>query len=104
MNIYDLGYIYFSVVKEKVQSMNRNIDNKFSGNFFLGGVDFFLRFFYYFFKSPFSYKKELKRTNGILIYGESVNNRNTLLPILKELKGESVIDLYSHSQYPKWRM
>lgn len=104
MSIFDLGYIYFSVSKEKVQFMNRDIDNKFAGSYLLGAVDFFLRFFYYFFKSPFKYKREIKKDGAILIYGESVNNRNTLLPIIEELGTENVIDLHSHRQYPKWRM
>lgn len=104
MNIYDLGFIYFSVGKEKERFMNRDIDNKFAGNTFLGIIDFFLRLFYYLFHSPFIYKKNLKKDNAVLIYGESVNNRNTLLPILKELGDERVIDLHSHKQYPKWRM
>lgn len=103
-NVFDLGYIYFSVCKEKVHSMNREFDNRFAGNYFLGGVDFFLRFFYYLFKSPFNYRKVLKKKDAILIYGESVNNRNTLLPIIQELGEDKVINLNSHKQYPKWLM
>lgn len=104
MNIYDLGFIYFSVGKEKEQFMNRDIDNNFAGSFFLGIIDFFLRFFYYLFFSPFRYKRSLSKDNAVLIYGESINNRNTLSPILKELGEDRVIDLHSHRQYPKWRM
>ena len=103
-DIYDLGYIYFSVGKEKERFMNRDIDNKFAGNSFLGMIDFFLRLFYYLFYSPIRYKESLKKVNAVLVYGESVNNRNTLLPILKELGEDRVIDLHSHKQYPKWRM
>lgn len=103
-DIYDLGYIYFSVGKEKERFMNRDIDNKFAGISFLGMIDFFLRLFYYLFYSPIRYKESLKKVNAVLVYGESVNNRNTLLPILKELGEDRVIDLHSHKQYPKWRM
>lgn len=104
MNIYDLGYIYFSVCEEKVRSMNRDVDNMFAENYLLGAVDFFLRLFYYLFRSPYKCRKTLGKKNAVLIYGESVNNRNTLLPILKELSGKNLIDLHSHRQYPKWRM
>ena len=103
-DIYDLGYIYFSIGKENEAFMNRDIDNKFAGNYFLGGIDFFLRFFYYFVKSPFSYQKALKRPDAVMIYGESVNNRNTLLPIIERLDDNQLIDLFSHRQFPKWRM
>lgn len=103
-DIYDLGYIYFSVGKDFEKFMNRDIDNKLSGNYFLGGCDFFLRLFYYLAKSPWRYKASLRKQNAVLIYGESTNNRNTLLPIIEELGGNAVIDLHSHGQYPKWRL
>lgn len=102
-DIYDLGFIYFSVGKENAPYMNRNIDNKLSGNSFLGICDFFLRFGYYIVKSPWRYNKKIKRNNAVLIYGESTNNRNTLMPIIKELGQERVIDINSHRLYPKWR-
>lgn len=104
MNIYDLGYIYFSIGKENEHFMNRDIDNKFAGSYIGGVLDFFLRFFYYLLKSPLRFDQSLKKNGAVMIYGESVNNRNTLLPILEEMANASVIDLHSHTQYPKWRL
>lgn len=102
-NINDLGYIYFSVGKENAPYMNRDIDNKLSGNSFLGVCDFFMRFAYYLVKSPWRYDKNMKSKDAVLVYGESTNNRNTLLPIINQLGQDKVIDLYSQKQYPKWR-
>lgn len=102
-NIDDLGFIYFSVGKENAPYMNRSIDNKLSGNSFLGGCDFFLRFFYYLFHSPLRYDKKLKKANAVMVYGESTNNRNTLLPIIEKLDSDTLIDIHSRNQYPKWK-
>jgi hypothetical protein len=102
-DISDLGHYYFSIERKNMPYMNRDIDNKFSKSVFLGICNFFIRFFYYLVKSPFCYNRQLRRDNAILIYGESTNNRNTLLPIINELGEEKVIDLYSQKQYPKWK-
>ncbi len=102
-NIDDLGFIYFSVGKENAPYMNRSIDNKLSGNSFLGGCNFFLRFFYYLFHSPLRYDKRLKKANAVMVYGESTNNRNTLLPIINKLGDEELIDIHGQKQYPKWK-
>ena len=102
-DINDLGYIYFSVGKENAPYMNRDIDNKLSGNSFLGICDFFLRYGYYLVKSPWRYNKKIKRNDAVLVYGESTNNRNTLQPIIKELGQDKVIDINSHILYPKWK-
>lgn len=102
-DINDLGYIYFSVGINNARYMNRDIDNRFSDSVFLGICIYILRFIYYFVKSPWRYNTSLKKEKAVLIYGESTNNRNTLLPIIKELGDNKVIDLFSHSQYPKWK-
>lgn len=102
-DINDLGYIYFSVGINNARYMNRDIDNRFSDSVFLGICIYILRFIYYFVKSPWRYNTSLKKEKAVLIYGESTNNRNTLLPIIKELGDNKVIDLFSHSQYPHYK-
>ena len=104
-NIYDLGYIYISIGKENEHFLNRGLDNKFSHSYLLGGIFFFFKFFAFLFKSPFKFDKSLAKDKkqAILVFGESTNNRNTLLPIIEMLGKEDVIDLYHSGLYPKWR-
>lgn len=102
-DIYDLGYIYFSVGKDFEQFMNRKVDNFFAKSYFLGACNFIGKFFYFLFHSPFRFKKEIKKEKGYLIYGESVNNRNTLMPIVSQLKDDRVISILDQNSYPNWR-
>ena len=103
-NIYDLGYIYFSVGKGFEEFMNRKVDNFFSKSYFLGVCIFLIKFCYFLFHSPLSFKKELKSGKGYLVYGESVNNKNTLLPIVRQITGGKVIPILSQDSYPNWRV
>ena len=102
-DIKDIGYIYFSVGSDFEEFMNRKEDNFFSKSFFLGGCNFFIKFFYFIFHSPFNFKKKYKNKNGYLIYGESVNNRNTLMPIVEKLDEKKVIPIMAPNSYPNWR-
>ena len=102
-DIFDIGYIYFSVGKGFEEFMNRKTDNFFAKSYFLGACNFIGKFFYFVFHSPFRFKKEIKKEKGYLIYGESVNNRNTLTPIVAQLKEDKVIPVLSQNSYPNWR-
>lgn len=103
MNIYDIGYIYFSVGKDFEEFMNRKADNFFSKSYFLGACNFFIKFFYFLFHSPFSFKEEFRKENGFLVYGESVNNKNTLIPIVEKIEEGKVVPIMAQNSYPNWR-
>lgn len=101
--IYDIGYIYFSVGKDCEEFMNRKADNFFSKSYLLGACNFFIKFCYFLIHSPFHFKKEYLKEKGYLIYGESVNNRNTLIPIVNQLDNTKIIPIMAQNSYPNWR-
>ncbi len=103
IDIYDIGYIYFSVGKDFEEFMNRKVDNLFAKSYFLGGCNFLIKFLYFLVHSPFSFKKLYKQEKGYLVFGETVNNKNTLLPIVKIIDEGKVIPIMAQDSYPNWR-
>lgn len=103
-NIYDIGYIYFSTGIGFSKYMNRPIDNFFSKNCFLGCIDFVLKAIHSLFHSGFRFKKFPSAYNGVVAFGLSNNNRNTLMPIVRELGEEKVCSLFDSKDFPMWEV
>lgn len=103
-NIYEIGYIYFSTGIGFSKYMNRPIDNFFSKNCFLGGVDFVLKAFHSLFHSGLQFKKVPSTYNEVVAFGLSNNNKKTLMPIVRELGAEKVCALWDSKDFPMWRV
>lgn len=104
IDIHDIGHIYFSTGTDSAKYLNRPIDNFFSKNCFLGAFDFILKSFH----SLLYYRKRFKpippKYNGVLVFGLTVNNRNSLLPIIECIGKEQVCAIIKPKDFPMWRV
>lgn len=104
MDLRNLGYIYFQEKDiKKAASSNRSLDNKFACSYLLGGLNFVLKFIYslLFFRRKF---KPYKEQVNVLVYGPSVNNRNTLMPIVERLGNKGIAAFLDQKSLPLWKL
>ena len=105
MNIYDIGRIYFSYDDIKnIKRRNKSIDNFFSGSFFLGAIDFLLKFLYFLIIGTKKFPNKEKENTKVLFYGVSRNNRLTLDPIIKKMGEDRVISFVYLKSFPCWKL
>ena len=103
MDIKSIGYIYFQKKSmSKASLLNRKFDNRFANSYVLGCLNFFLKFGHslLFFNKRFTAKNKAK----CLVYGPSINNRNTLVPVINELGIENVVSFVNQKSLPLWKL
>ena len=103
MDIKSIGYIYFQKKSmSKASLLNRKFDNRFANSYVLGCLNFFLKFGHslLFFNKIFTAKNKAK----CLVYGPSINNRNTLVPVINELGIENVVSFVNQKSLPLWKL
>ena len=103
MDIKSIGYIYFQKKSmSKASLLNRKFDNRFANSYVLGCLNFFLKFGHslLFFNKRFTAKNKAK----CLVYGPSINNRNTLVPVSNELGIENVVSFVNQKSLPLWKL
>lgn len=102
-DIFDLGYIYFSVGLEFEKKRSKTYDKLFKG--YVGGfVYFFFRFFYSLFCQGLRFPKLNKQQSLCLFFGMSNNNRRSLQPIIDCFDKSQVGILTDSKRIPMWRM
>ena len=103
-NIYELGHIYFAKGMIKAKHANRKIDNYFAGSYFLGALNFFLKFIYSFLFCNWRFPPQGKDYQGIVVYGPTRNNRLSLDPILEKVRKERMVLMMTERSFPSWRL
>lgn len=102
-DIFDLGYIYFSVGLDFEKKRSKSYDKYFKG--YLGGIIYFLfRFVYSLCYQGWRFPKLSKKQSQCLFVGFSNNNRRSLEPIINSLAPNSVGVLTDNRKIPMWRM
>lgn len=104
VNIYELGHIYFAKGMIKAKHANRKIDNYFTGSYFLGTVNFLLKFAYSLVFCNWRYPRQNKDYQGIVVYGPTRNNRLSLDPILEKVGKERMVLMMTERSFPSWRL
>lgn len=105
LDIFDIGRIYFSYDDiTTVKRRNKSIDQLFSGSYFLGAVDFFLKFLFFLLKGNKKFPVKDKDKTKVIFYGYSRNNRLTLEPIIKEMGEDNVMSFVYQKSFPNWKM
>lgn len=102
-NIFDLGYIYFSVGLEFEKSRSKSYDKFFRG--YLGGIIYFIfRFIYSLCYQGWKFPKLSKEQSQCLFIGFSNNNRRSLQPIINFFEQDRIGVLTDNRKIPMWRM
>lgn len=105
IDIYDVGRHYLECGNtQNAKVGNREIDNYFSGSFFLGGCNFFLKFIYFLINGRHSFPLKNSGGKDIIFYGTSRNNRVTLLPIINKLPSDSFVSFLYQKEFPSWKL
>ena len=105
MDIYKIGYIYFTDKNiEVAKSNNKPIDNKLGRWYITGFLGFFLKFIYSLILGKWNYIPPQKEYEGCLFYGLSNNTRVTLLPIIKQMNSAKLVCYLYPKQFPSWRL
>lgn len=102
-NIFDLGYIYFSVGLEFEKKRSKSYDKFFKG--YVGGFIYFMfRFFYSLLRQGLRFPKFSPKQSQCLFVGLSNNNRRSLQPIINSFDKSCVGALVDSRKIPMWRM
>lgn len=104
VNIYELGHIYFAKGMIKAKHANRKIDNYFAGSYFLGTVNFLLKFVYSLLFCNWWYPRQGEGYQGIVVYGPTRNNRLSLDPILEKVGEERMVLMMNARSFPSWHL
>ena len=104
INIYEIGHIYFSTGIGFSKYMNRPIDNFFSGSCFGGVLDFILKSIHSLFFFGLKFKKPSANYSGIVTFGLTNTNRDTLKPITDKIGEEKVCSITERNDFPMWRV
>lgn len=103
IDIFDLGYLYFSVGYDFEKSRSKSYDKYFSG--YVGGFFYFLfRFVYSLVRQGRKFKTLTPEQSKCLFVGMSNNNRRSLQPIIDAIGEDQVGALTSDKIVPMWRM
>lgn len=102
-DIFDLGYIYFSVGFDFENKRSKTYDKIFKG--YIGGFVYFIsRFIYSLFYQGLRFPKLTPEQSQCLFVGLSNNNRRSLQPIIDSLGKEKAGALTDSKRFPMWRM
>lgn len=103
IDIFNLGYLYFSVGYDFERSRSKPYDRLFSG--YIGGFFYFLfRFGYSIIRQGRKFKPLTHEQSQCLFIGMSNNNRRSLQPIIDAIGEDKVGALTSDKIVPMWRM
>lgn len=102
-DIFDLGYIYFSVGLELEKKRNKSYDKFFKG--YIGGFIYFIfRFLYSLLFQGLRFQKLSPEQSQCLFIGLSNNNRRSLQPVIDSFDQSRIGVLTNSKKMPMWRM
>lgn len=105
MDIYNIGQYYFSEEDaDFLKTNNRSIDNLFSRSYFLGVINFFLKYFYFILFGSKRFPQKEEGSTRVLFYGLSRNNRLSLQPIIGKLGERNAISFINQNDFPHWKL
>ena len=105
MDIHNLGHVHFQEGYARIENENRSYERWSSKSFFLGFINFFLRYIHSLTKNGHKWKKLPDGYNGCMFFGLTINNVRSLTPILNNLpKEDKALEILSPKDFPDWRL